>query len=65
MTAYPYLLLPSLWASRNRARRRERGDGTRALFFGLIGAGVFGAILYGAGWLTIQPAEYADFGDDG
>ena len=23
--AFPYLLLPHLWASRNRARRRERG----------------------------------------
>ena len=35
--AFPYLLLPSFWASRNRARRRERGDGTRAWFFGVIG----------------------------
>ena len=32
--AFPYLLLPSLWASRNRARRRERGDGMRAALFG-------------------------------
>ena len=24
--AVSYLLLPSFWASRNRARRRERGD---------------------------------------
>ena len=61
--AFPYLLRPSIWASRNRARRREPGDGTRALFFGLIGAGVFAAILYGARWLTIQLADYADFGD--
>ncbi len=28
---FPFLLLPTLWASRNRARRRERGDGVRAV----------------------------------
>src|SRR5262245_57775981 len=61
--AFPYLLRPSIWASRNRARRREAGDGTRALFFGAIGIGVFGAILYGAFWITTQLADYADFGD--
>jgi ABC-2 type transport system permease protein len=61
--AFPYLLLPSIWASRNRARRREPGDGTRALFFGLIGSTVLGAILYGAFWITTQLADYADFGD--
>jgi len=61
--AYPYLLLPSIWASRNRARRREPGDGTRALFFGVIGAAVVGAILYGSFWVTTQLADYADFGD--
>ena len=27
---FPYLLLPHVWASRNRIRRRERGDGSRA-----------------------------------
>ena len=61
--AFPYLLRPSLWASRNRARRRQAGDSTRAVFFGLIGLGVFGAILYGAFWVTTQLADYADFGD--
>jgi ABC-2 type transport system permease protein len=60
---YPYLLLPSWWASRNRARRRERGDGTRASFFGAIGLAVCGAIFWGAYWLTTQLADYADFGD--
>ena len=35
--AFPYLLMPSVWASRNRARRRERGDLTRGLMFGAIG----------------------------
>jgi ABC-2 type transport system permease protein len=61
--AFPYLLRPSFWAARNRARRRERGDGTRAFFFGIIGAGVFGIILYGAFWITTQLADYAEFGD--
>jgi ABC-2 type transport system permease protein len=60
---FPYLLLPSFWSSRNRARRRERGDGMRAAFFGAIGLGVCGAIYYGAYWLTVQVADYAEFGD--
>src|SRR4051812_7551710 len=61
--AFPYLLRPSIWASRNRARRREPGDSTRALFFGLIGLGVCGALLYGSFWITTQLADYAEFGD--
>ena len=61
--AFPYLLRPSFWASRNRARRRERGDGTRAWFFGLIGLAVGGAIFGGSFWLTTQLADYAEFGD--
>jgi ABC-2 type transport system permease protein len=60
---FPYLLLPSFWSSRNRARRRERGDSTRALFFGAIAVAVCGAIFWGAYWLTTQLADYADFGD--
>jgi len=27
---FPYLLLPHLWSSRNRARRRERGEDDQA-----------------------------------
>jgi ABC-2 type transport system permease protein len=61
--AFPYLLRPSLWASRNRARRRERGDSTRAWFFGGIGLAVGGAIFGGSFWLTAQLADYAEFGD--
>jgi ABC-2 type transport system permease protein len=61
--AFPYLLLPSFWASRNRARRRERGDGTRAWFFGVIGLLVGGAIFGGAFWVTALLADYAEFGD--
>jgi ABC-2 type transport system permease protein len=60
---FPYLLLPSLWSSRNRARRRERGDGTRAWFFGILALGVGGTIFGGAFWLTAQLADYAEFGD--
>jgi ABC-2 type transport system permease protein len=60
---FPYLLLPSLWASRNRARRREKGDGARAIVFGGIGLGVMGALCYGAFWVTWQAAQYAELGD--
>ena len=28
---FPYLLLPTFWASRNRARRREKGDLLRGM----------------------------------
>src|SRR3954470_6139144 len=61
--AFPYLLLPSIWASRNRARRRERGDGLRAGVFGLLALRVGGAILAEAFWLTARLGEFAEFGD--
>src|SRR5688500_20235223 len=61
--AFPFLLLPSLWASRNRARRRERGDGVRAVLFGAVGLCVMGALFYGAFWVTWQAAQYAELGD--
>jgi ABC-2 type transport system permease protein len=60
---FPYLLLPSLWSSRNRARRRERGDLARAILFGVIGGVVFVALFAVAFWLTWQLGEYAEFGD--
>ena len=60
---FPYLLLPSLWASRNRARRRERGDMTRALMFGAIGALVVWALFQGSYWLTTQLESYEELGD--
>lgn len=63
MFAFPYLLLPQLWSTRNRAQRRERGDLTRALLFGGVGAGVFAALLGGAFWLTWQLGDYAELGD--
>src|SRR5687767_5953672 len=61
--AFPFLLLPQIWASRNRARRRERGDLTRTLLFGGIAFGVCFALFYGARWLTTQIGAYEEFGD--
>ena len=61
--AFTFLLLPQLWAMRNRARRRERGDLARACFFGVIGLAVCGALFAGAYWLTIKLAEFEEFGD--
>ncbi|HEX4912806.1 MAG TPA: hypothetical protein VFV51_02560, partial [Vicinamibacterales bacterium] len=57
---FPYLLLPSLWATRNRARRREPGDLLRGILFGGIGVGVMGAMFFAAFWLTWQAAFYAE-----
>src|SRR5512143_4143535 len=62
-TAFPYLLLPHLWSSRNRMRRRERGDSLRGLLFGSIGIVVVGVLFYGAWWLTTKLAGYEEFGD--
>ena len=61
--AFPYLLRPHLLASRNRARRRERGDLPRALLFGGIGVVVFVLVLRGSAWLAAQLAGYAELGD--
>ena len=60
---FPYLLLPTWWASRNRARRREKGDLVRGVLFGGIGLAVMGALFGGAFWVTWQAAEYAELGD--
>src|SRR5262245_56136779 len=60
---FPYLLLPPLWASRNRAYRRERGDLVRALTFGGIGLSVGVAIFCGTFWLTWQLADFGELGD--
>src|SRR5687767_11836189 len=61
--AFPYLLLPSFWAARNRMQRRERGDSLRGLLFGGVGIAVVGALFWGAYWLTRQLAAYEEFGD--
>jgi ABC-2 type transport system permease protein len=60
---FPYLLLPSWWASRNRASRRERGDLVRALLFGGIALVVATAIAVGSFWLAWQLADFAELGD--
>jgi ABC-2 type transport system permease protein len=60
---FPYLLLPSAWSSRNRARRRERGDLTRGMMFGAIAIVVCWALFRGAFWLTAQLASYEELGD--
>jgi hypothetical protein len=56
--AFPWLLLPTFWAARNRARRREKGDALRALLFFGIAAGVSAAIFAVFIWLTWQLLEY-------
>jgi ABC-2 type transport system permease protein len=61
--AFPYLLLPHLWSSRNRARRRERGDLTRGVLFGGVGL-IVGAVLFeGSLWLAEHLEDYAELGD--
>ena len=60
---FPYLLLPHLWSSRNRARRRERGDFTRGLLFGGIGVVVCAALFQGSFWLAGQLLDYEELGD--
>jgi ABC-2 type transport system permease protein len=61
--AYPYLLLPHLLSSRNRARRRERGDFSRGLLFAAVGVAVAAALFQGSFWLTGHLADYAELGD--
>src|SRR5262249_25351683 len=60
---FPYLLMPHLWASRNGARRRERGDLSRAILFGGVALAVCGALYQGAFWLTAQLDAYTELGD--
>ena len=61
--SFPYLLLPSIWSSRNRARRRQRGDVIRGLMFAIVGLIVCAALFQGAYWLTSQLESYEDLGD--
>ena len=60
---FPYLLLPHLWSSRNRARRRERGDLPRGIMFGGIGLIVFAALFQGSYWLAGPLQDYEELGD--
>jgi ABC-2 type transport system permease protein len=61
--AFPYLLRPSVLATRNRARTRERGDLLRTLLFAAIGAVVCAALFAGSSWLTWQLGDYEELGD--
>ncbi len=61
--AFPWLLLPTLWAARNRAARREPGDAARAALFGAIGLAVAAAIFAVVFWLTWQLLDYEELGD--
>ena len=60
---FPFLLLPSLFALRNRMARREKGDTARAVLFGGIAAGVALAIFFSVWWVTGQLLGYAELGD--
>ncbi len=60
---FPYLLLPALWSSRNRARRQQRGDAVRALLFGSVAVVVCAVLFFGAFWLTYQLRTFAELGD--
>ncbi|HXY41561.1 MAG TPA: hypothetical protein VEQ10_17930, partial [Vicinamibacteria bacterium] len=61
--AFPWLLLPTLLGARNRARRRQRGDGLRAALFGGMGALTSAAIFAVVFWLTWQLLDYEELGD--
>jgi len=61
--AFPYLLLPTFWAARNRARRREPGDALRATLFGGIGIFVMVSIFAVVFWLTWQLLDYEELGE--
>lgn len=60
---FPFLLLPSYWAARNRAQRREKGDTARGLIFGGIGAGVTASIFAVVFWLTWNVLDYEELGE--
>jgi ABC-2 type transport system permease protein len=60
---FPYLLLPSIRATANRARRREPGDVLRGVVFGGIAVLVAVSIFVGSFWLAWKLGEYAELGD--
>ncbi len=61
--AFPFLLLPHLWSSRNRARQTQRRDLLRVALFGGVGVVVCLALYAGAFWITEQLIAYDEFGD--
>lgn len=60
---FPFLLLPQLLSSRNRARQIGRGDLLRVALFGGIALVACTALFLSAFWLTSQLAAYEEFGD--
>jgi ABC-2 type transport system permease protein len=63
VSTFPYLLLPHVLASRNRARRRERGDFTRASLVAGVGVIVCAALFQASYWLAAHLEDYAELGD--
>ncbi len=61
--AFPWLLLPVFWGTRNRTLRREKGDAARAALFAGIGVFVSAAIFAVVFWLTLQLLDYEELGD--
>lgn len=61
--AFPYLLLPAFWSARNRALRREKGDGLRSAVFGGIGLVVIASIYAVVFWLSWQLLDYEELGE--
>jgi ABC-2 type transport system permease protein len=61
--AFPWLLLPLFWSARNRARRREAGDGLRASLFGGVALVVAAAVFAVSFWLAWQLVDYEELGD--
>lgn len=60
---FPWLLAPVLLGARNRARRREPGDGLRALLFGVLGLVVALSLFAVAFYLNWQLLGYDELGD--
>jgi ABC-2 type transport system permease protein len=60
---FPYLLLPQVLSSRNRARSGDRSDRVRAAVFGAVGLLVCWLLYRGSYWLTAQLGSYEDLGD--
>jgi ABC-2 type transport system permease protein len=60
---FPFLLLPQIWSSANRARRREPGDFMRGCLFAVVATVVCGTLFWGGYWLTTQLSAYEEFGD--
>jgi ABC-2 type transport system permease protein len=60
---FPFLLLPQIWASRNRLRRRERGDTARGVMFGGVGVLVCVVLFAVSFWLTWKLIGFAELGD--